>query len=357
MKITTIVGARPQFVKTAALSEQLRLLGAEEMIVHTGQHFDRNMSELFFDELGIKKPDFNLGVNNLPHGAMTGRMLEGIERILMDVKPDCVVVYGDTDSTLAGALAARKLNIRLAHVEAGLRSFNNAMAEEINRIVTDRISDLLFCPNQKAADNLLKEGIQPGKIIVSGDVMKDSLMKFAPGMRKPDIELPGKYVLCTFHRAENINNPERLSNIVAALHEIGRTVPLICPLHPHTRKKLTDSGINIKNSNIVFIQPAGYLEMLFLLSHCSLVLTDSGGLQKEAYMLGKFCVTLRDETEWTELVENGHNTLAGSDTGKIVDCSLRNLGKTIDNTDSLYGSGNAASIIAEKILEDYKSRQ
>ena len=276
-----------------------------EIIIHTGQHFDRNMSQLFFEEMGIPEPDFNLDIHGLPHGALTGRMMEQIEAILLNEQPDWVMVYGDTDSTLAGALTAKKLHIPVAHVEAGLRSFNETMPEEINRILTDRISDLLFCPSETAANHLHDEGrlAHGARIVMCGDVMKDAARQFSPKMKAPASPLPDRFVLCTFHRTENIDNPHILQQLLRTLEQTCQTLPVVCPLHPHTRKSMEALGYPVDQSPILFIHPVGYLEMLYLLSHSTFVMTDSGGLQKEAYYMHKYCITLRNETEWTELVE------------------------------------------------------
>ena len=273
MKIVTILGARPQFIKAAAVSCALsRHDGIREVIVHTGQHFDREMSQLFFEEMHLPEPAYQLGIHGLPHGALTGRMMERIEAVLMDERPDWVLVYGDTDSTLAGAIAAKKLHLRVAHVEAGLRSFNEAMPEEINRILTDRVSDLLFCPSETAANHLHDEGrLSDGaRILLSGDVMKDAARRFSPLMKAPATPLPDRYILCTFHRAENVDNPQVLKQLLAALEEVCETVPVVCPLHPHTRKSMEAAGHPVEESPIRFIRPVGYLEMLHLLSHSAL---------------------------------------------------------------------------------------
>lgn len=351
LKIATVVGARPQFIKTAPVSKQLKSAGIEEILIHTGQHFDSNMSELFFDEMKLKKPDYNLNINNLPHAALTGRIMEELEKILLSEKPDAVLVYGDTDSTLAGAITAKKLNISLIHVEAGLRSYNNSMPEEINRILTDRISDILFCPSDNAIKNLTKEGIDSRKMVQCGDVMKDALIQFTPLMRKPDVKLPEKFILCTFHRAENINNPHKLRDLITVLDSTSEEmIPVVCPLHPHTRKKLNEYGINISGASTNFIEPVGYLEMLYLLNHCTMVLTDSGGLQKEAFFSNKYCITLREETEWTELVENGCNFVTGCVPEKITTAIRECLTKTFPQDGNLYGNGNASFIIVNEIL-------
>lgn len=351
MKITTIIGARPQFIKAAVVSRVLAdSIDIEEIIIHTGQHFDTNMSEVFFEEMCIPKPHYNLNVNGLGHGAMTGQMLEKIEPILINEKPDWVLVYGDTNSTLAGALAAKKLHIKVAHVEAGLRSFNMDMPEEINRILTDRISDVLFCPTETAVMNLKKEGYDniDCRIVQNGDVMQDAALFYANKAKKPDTVIPDQFVLCTVHRAENTDNPQRLGNIFAALEEISTDTTVVLPLHPRTKSKLIAMGYDFASSKICFINPVGYLEMVWLLKNCRLVLTDSGGLQKEAYFFGKYCITMRDETEWIELVQNNFNVLAGSDKNKILE-TYKNLSLkfTTDFEKRLYGNGDAG----EKILE------
>ena len=321
-KIITIVGARPQFVKAAVVSRAIAADGRMcETIVHTGQHFDANMSEVFFSEMEIPKPHYNLNISSLSHGAMTGRMLEKIEGVLLQEKPDLVLVYGDTNSTLAGALAAKKLHIKVAHVEAGLRSFNMDMPEEINRILTDRISDLLFCPTDTAISNLKREGFDniDCKIIENGDVMQDAALFYATKAKKPDFDIPTRFALCTTHRAENTDDPNRLQAIFTALEKISEKYPVVLPLHPRTKAKLADIHYDFTHTKIHFINPVGYLEMVYLLKNCQFVLTDSGGLQKEAYFFRKNCVTLRDETEWIELIMNGFNILAGANTQTILE--------------------------------------
>lgn len=353
-KIITIVGARPQFVKAATLSRQFLLHGVDEKIVHTGQHFDANMSDVFFTEMEIPKPAYNLDIHGVSHGAMTGRMLEGIEKILLDEKPDGVLVYGDTNSTLAGALAASKLHIPVVHVEAGLRSFNMRMPEEINRILTDRISTLLLCPTDTAVNNLKREGFEHFdiQIVKNGDVMQDAALFYAAkAEEKSDIlkknNLP-QFVLATIHRQENTDSPENLSGIVAALNEIHRHTPVVVPLHPRTRHIL-------KEKNIVpefkIIAPVGYFDMIMLLKNCELVITDSGGVQKEAFFFRKNCITMREETEWVELVENGFNILTGSNTANILDAYGRSIRKTPDFSMNLYGNGQAAERAVKEILK------
>ena len=352
LKIVTILGARPQFIKAAVVSRALsQHPDIQEVIIHTGQHFDPNMSQLFFEEMQLHVPSYHLDIHGLPHGALTGRMMERIEEVLLRENPDWVLVYGDTDSTLAGALAAKKLHIRVAHVEAGLRSFNEAMPEEINRILTDRISDLLFCPSETALKQLHNEGrlANGAQILMCGDVMKDAARQFTPLMRKPAATLPDRYILCTFHRTENVDNPQVLKQLLFALEQTCNTIPVVCPLHPHTRKSLETLGYSIDRSPIQFIEPVGYLEMLYLLDHCTLVMTDSGGLQKEAYYMRKYCVTLRNETEWTELVGCGYNHVVGTEPANILQ-TVQNL---IDVPPvfpiALYGDGHAAELIAEAI--------
>lgn len=351
-KIVTIVGARPQFIKAAMVSRALKAKGFDEVIVHTGQHFDKNMSEVFFEEMEIPHPDYNLEIQGLSHGAMTGRMMESIEDVLLKEKPDRVLVFGDTNSTLAGALAAAKLNISVAHVEAGLRSFNNQMPEEINRILTDRISSVQFCPTDVAVANLKKEGFDnfQCQIVKSGDVMQDAALFYAEKsddrstiLKKLDLE--GKpFVLATVHRQENTDNPERIQAIFDSLNEIHRDKTVVMPLHPRTRQIIKNLGIE---PAFHVIDPVGYFDMLQLLKNCHLVFTDSGGLQKEAFFFAKHCITLRDETEWTELVEGGFNMLAGSDGNRILEAYRTMSAKQSDFSVNLYGDGEASKVIAD----------
>ena len=351
MKILTVIGARPQFIKAAAVSRALDNSGEiNEIIVHTGQHFDKNMSDIFFEEMSIPKPNYNLEINSLSHGAMTGRMIEGLEKIILDEKPDFVLVYGDTNSTIAGALAAKKLHVKVAHVEAGLRSFNMAMPEEINRILTDRISDILFCPTNTAVKNLKNEGFDniPSTIVKNGDVMYDAALFYKAKARKPEINLPEEFILATVHRQENTDDTDRLKSIFDALETISQNTKVVLPIHPRTRKKLED--VNITPNNILLIDPVGYLEMIWLITHSQLVMTDSGGLQKEAFFFEKPCITLRDETEWIELVENGFNVLAGADYDKIIASYSKFLKNKPVFDIKLYGKGNASEIIAETLL-------
>lgn len=354
MKIVTVIGARPQFIKAAVVSRAIKQkIDVTEVIVHTGQHFDNNMSDIFFEEMEIPKPNYNLNINGLGHGAMTGQMLEKIEEVLLKEKPDWVLVYGDTNSTLAGALAAKKLHIKVAHVEAGLRSFNIKMPEEINRILTDRISDILFCPTRTAVKNLHNEGYKNinCKIENVGDVMQDAALFYSEKAKMPESELPDKFILCTVHRAENTDNPKSFKNIFEALEEIATEIPVVLPLHPRTRNKLNSMAYNFSASPITFIEPVGYLEMVWLLQNCQLVMTDSGGLQKEAYFFKKLCLTLREETEWVELVENGYNTICGSDKTKIISSFRKAMNEIHSNFEKeLYGYGKAGEKIIDSLV-------
>ena len=351
-KIITIVGARPQFVKAATLSRQFSLLGVDEKIIHTGQHYDANMSDVFFEEMEIPKPTYNLDIHGVGHGAMTGRMLEGIEEILLNELPDGVLVYGDTNSTLAGALAASKLHIPVVHVEAGLRSFNMQMPEEINRILTDRISDLLLCPTDTAIHNLQREGFNNfnTKIVKNGDVMQDAAIFYAAKAEEKSNVLKSinlsRYILATIHRQENTDSPENLQNIIAGLNEINRQTPVVVPIHPRTRNILAQ--LNIVPA-FKLIDPVGYFDMIVLLKNCEMVITDSGGVQKEAFFFGKHCITMREQTEWVELVENGFNTLTGSDAEKIVTAYEQTKQKKSDFSINLYGKGQAAEVAAKEI--------
>ena len=354
MKILTVLGARPQFIKAATVSRVIQQTpGVNEVLVHTGQHFDKNMSDVFFDEMGIPEPDYNLGISSMSHGAMTGRMLESIEQILLDEKPDWVLVYGDTNSTLAGALAASKLHINVAHVEAGLRSHNMRMPEEKNRILTDRLSTLLFCPTDTAMDNLRREGYEKfdNQVIKKvGDVMLDAVLYYAELSSRPawfsEIGVTDRFSLATVHRAENTDDPERLRQIVCALNTIQKTLPVILPLHPRTQKALDSLGMEL---DVHVIDPIGYLDMVYLLNGCEFVLSDSGGVQKEAFFHKKQCLILRDETEWMELVAAGHNILVGADTSKIVE-AVKELEATRAFIGDFYGDGMAAEKIIDGLM-------
>ena len=380
MKIVTIIGARPQFIKAApvsrAIAEHNRLAPPTsrltEVIIHTGQHFDADMSDVFFKELDIPKPDYNLRINSASHGAMTGRMLEKIEEVLIKEKPDCVLVYGDTNSTLAGALAAVKLHIPIAHVEAGLRSFNREMPEEHNRVLTDHCADILFCPTETAVNNLKTEGItssaqeltslsshqRPRTVALVGDTMYDAVLQFSEiaSQQSTILEKLGlkskEYLLATVHRPYNTDIPENLQNILTAFLEINE--PIIFPVHPRTKQCLIDSTFNIQNSKLRCIPPVGYLDMLVLEQNAKAILTDSGGMQKEAYFFGVPCVTMRTETEWIETVQAGWNVVVGADREKIIN-AVRCL-KSDNLRPELYGDGQAAKKIV-KVLCDNVSRR
>ncbi len=357
MKILTIVGARPQFIKASALSRAIENEdGITEVLLHTGQHFDANMSAIFFEQMGIPKPDYHLKIDSLSHGAMTGRMLENIEPIIAKEKPDWVIVYGDTDTTLAGALAAKKMHVRLAHVEAGLRSYNMCMPEEINRILTDRISDLLFCPTQKAIENLKKEGFDgfDAVMVLSGDIMLDVANYYAGSAVPPINDVPENFLLATIHRAENTSYEDHLREITGALQAISLKTPVVLPLHPGTRKKLIEYNIKITAPNLIIIEPVGYLEMIWLLQKCQLVITDSGGMQKEAFFFKKPCVTMRDETEWTELADYGYNTVAGRKKNDIISAYETMCHKELLFNINLYGDGHCAEQIVSA-LKNYSS--
>ncbi|QUY52821.1 MULTISPECIES: non-hydrolyzing UDP-N-acetylglucosamine 2-epimerase [Psychrobacter] len=354
MKILTVIGARPQFIKASVVSKAIQNSSIlDEKIIHTGQHFDANMSNIFFDQLGIPKPHYQLDINSGSHGSMTGRMLEQIEEICLAEQPDRLMVYGDTNSTLAGALAAAKLHIPVAHIEAGLRSFNMQMPEEINRILTDQVSDILFCPTDTAVSNLKNEGFdkKPVQVLNVGDVMQDSSLFFSERAVKGSslVDVPNEgFIVATLHRAENTDDTTRLKSIIDALNYIHENIrPVILPLHPRTQKVVKSLGLELK---MLVLEPVGYLEMIWLLKHCDAVVSDSGGVQKEAFFFKKPCVTMRDQTEWVELVEQGVNVLAGADTQKIIQCTEAMLGKTIEDPLSLYGGGHASQNIVN-ILE------
>ncbi len=344
MKIVTIVGARPQFIKAAPLSRVLRT-AHNEILVHTGQHYDENMSDIFFAELHIPKPDYNLNIGSASHGKQTGDMLAGIEEILMKEKPDYLLVYGDTNSTIAGALAASKLHIKVAHVEAGLRSFDRTMPEEINRVLTDHISDLLFAPTDTAIANLKNEGITKGVYNV-GDIMMDAVIYNAnlsevSSRILDSLSISSKnYYLATIHRPSNTDNIDNLKNIFTAFNRLDKQVVL--PLHPRTKAILTQYNVN--SDNIRIIEPVGYLDMLKLTKNAAVIVTDSGGLQKEAYILGTPCVTVRETTEWVETVNIGANKLAGVNTSKIIELVNSYKGFHMPQV-VLYGDGHAAEKI------------
>lgn len=358
-EIVTIVGARPQFIKAAVLSRQIRSEEWEgifhETLIHTGQHYDTNMSEVFFNDLKIPKPDINLNIGSGMHGEMTGKMLMQIESKLLKLKPDLIVVYGDTNSTLAGALAASKLHIPIAHIEAGLRSYNKQMPEEQNRILTDHLSEFLFCPTNISVQNLTKEGIENGVHNV-GDIMFDAFQFYTQLLEKEKEHgksrlsifseltseiLNSGFVLATIHRAENTDEPGKLKNIIFALNELNTTI--ILPLHPRTRKLIDASGIKF-NPNVIVINPVGYFEMLELEMNCGCIITDSGGLQKEAYFMQKPCITIREQTEWVETVESGWNVLVGSSKKKITK-AFSSINKGRCDSNNLFGNGDAGQEI------------
>lgn len=351
VKLLTVIGARPQFIKAATVSRQVALSeDITEVIIHTGQHFDANMSDIFFDELAIPRPDHYLGIGGGSHGAMTGRQLEAIETVLLAEKPDWVLVYGDTNSTLAGALAAAKLHIPVAHVEAGLRSFNRQMPEEINRVLTDHVAAMNFSPTEVAIRNLLHEGIEKRMMKLVGDVMFDASLFYRESAREPAwfsewAHGNDGFILATIHRAENTDDPSRLAAIFDGLGEANG--PVVLPLHPRTRESMKKFNIE-PASNIKIIDPIGFLEMIWLESQCKCVATDSGGVQKEAYFLQKPCITLREETEWTELVDTGWNVLVGTNSSSIKH-AIQNA-KVPGPLENLYGSGNAASLILSTLL-------
>jgi|SRR5579864_74918 len=365
MKIATVIGARPQFIKAAPVSRALRSMdgGSEvtEILIHTGQHYDANMSQVFFDELGLAAPDYNLGIGSGSHGWQTGQMLAAIEEVLLNEKPDCVLVYGDTNSTLAGALAAAKLHVPVAHVEAGLRSFNRRMPEELNRIVADQLSALLFAPTETAVSNLAVEGMTRGVHLV-GDVMQDALAEHLVAAEdrseilKQQKVSPNEYLLVTVHRAENTDSPERLMGICQALRILSINQRIVWPVHPRTRRLLDPAMVA---GNISLIEPAGYLDMLMLEKSATAILTDSGGVQKEARWLQVPCVTLREETEWVETLDGGWNRLAGADPIKIVDAvedidrSFAHLPRTPDLATG--AAPKISQIISSEFISSHKS--
>lgn len=357
MKITTIIGARPQFIKAAVLSRCLKHeKNVQELIVHTGQHYDDSMSNVFFGELDIQKPDYNLGIGGGSHGQNTGRMIEKIESVLFDIRPDYLLVYGDTDSTLAGGLASAKLHIPVIHVEAGLRSYNRQMPEEINRVLTDHVADFLFAPTQTAVDNLLQEGIDENRIRLVGDIMYDATLFYADQAEARStitekLELGHReYILATIHRQENTDNKIRLSAILQGFAE--SSLPVILPLHPRTAKKLKQFNL-ILPSSILAIDPVGYLDMVMLEKNAKLIVTDSGGVQKEAFFHKVPCITCRQETEWVELVEAGVNKLVEpEELGKILASHQTYTSMNFPENLDLYGDGNSARKIIDILVQE-----
>lgn len=377
-KIITIIGARPQIIKAAAISRAIKNFFSdqiEELIIHTGQHYDENMSNIFFEELAIPKPDYNLNVGSGSHGEQTAKMIEGIEELILTTKPDGIIIYGDTNSTVAAALAASKLQIPIFHIEAGLRSFNKAMPEEINRILSDHISTLLFCPTQTAINNLIKEGfslenderptIDNPHTYLCGDIMFDNSIHFSSisdknaGILKSENLINEKFILVTIHRNANTDEPSRLNAIVNALNYIQNTTDytIVLPIHPRTKKMMDvhlspENQVFIsKNKKMKIIPPAGFLDIIALEKNAELIITDSGGLQKEAYFFKKPCVILRPETEWVEIVENGNAIIADADEIRIVKAANNLLVKKDYTYPSLFGDGKASEFIVQKIIE------
>jgi UDP-GlcNAc3NAcA epimerase len=354
VKVLSVVGARPQFVKVAVVSRALREAGLLEVLVHTGQHYDPGLSEVFFRELDIPSPDYHLGIGGGTHGENTGRMIEAIERVLLEERPDWVLVYGDTDSTLAGAIAAAKLHIPVARVETGLRSFNRRMPEEINRVPTDHASDLLFAPSETAVRNLLREGIDEDRIKLVGDVMYDAALYYGAKAERESRILdrlglkPKEYLLATVHRAENTDDPERLGAILEALALLHKEISVVFPVHPRTQKRARAFGLEKYLKQVLAVEPVGFLDMIMLEKYARLILTDSGGVQKEAYFYRVPCVIVREETEWIELVEIGWNRLQPPRSAEAlveaVRHSLSSQGK--EEHAHLYGLGDASQRIA-----------
>jgi UDP-GlcNAc3NAcA epimerase len=360
IRITTVIGARPQFIKASVMSRHFKESGmVDEVLVHTGQHFDHNMSDIFFAELNIPPPAYNLGINNASHGKMTGNMLIAIEEVLLRESPHYVLVYGDTNSTLAAALAAKKLHIPIIHIEAGLRSRNHRMPEEINRIVTDRISDLLCCPSETAVQNLRSEGFDLFDCTFrqTGDIMEDALKFYEKDIRSPILKVlgvqPGNYILSTAHRAENTNDPERMDQIKQAWLKIAEETHVVVPLHPRTRDKIKDLP---DHKNLHFIEPVGYLDNLQLIRHCTMVMTDSGGMQKEAYWMKKFCITLRDETEWNELADVSCNFITGAHLKTILEKYTQIKRLSWEIPDGIFGGGNSREKIYHMVVQDAARR-
>jgi len=351
MKIVTVVGARPQFIKSSSLSRVFKKKKINDIIIHTGQHYDANMSDVFFEELDLPHPGYNLNISHQNHGAMTGKMIQGIEEIMLKEKPEWLIVYGDTNSTLAGVLAASKLNIKIVHIEAGLRSYNMNMPEEINRIVADRLSTKLFCPTDLAVENLKKEGFEEFQceIYNYGDVMFDNAIYFEKFSKKPKENIPKEFLLCTLHRAENTNSKNKLIKIISSLENIAKDIPIVIPVHP--RLKFLMLQYNIYFKYIKNIEPVSFLEMIFLLKNSKGVITDSGGLQKESFFFKKMCVTLRAETEWIELVNNGANYLLNPEEEDIDKKIIKIFERKIPFPEiQIYGDGNSGNKIVNELI-------
>jgi UDP-GlcNAc3NAcA epimerase len=361
MKIVSVVGARPQFIKAGMVTRALRdFPHVTEVLVHTGQHYDARMSQVFLDQLSIPEPAYRLGIGSGNHGAQTGRMLEAVENVLLAERPDWVLVYGDTNSTLAGALAACKLHIPVAHVEAGLRSFDMRMPEEVNRILTDHVSDLLLAPTEAAVDNLQREGIDGNRVRVVGDVMLDAALHYSEqaNARSALLEQLGlrkrEYLLVTLHRAENTDDPARLLTVMNALQTISKTMKVVFPMHPRTRKSLERQQSMYTQNNLIVLEPLDYLDMILLERNARLIATDSGGVQKEAFFFRVPCVTLRDQTEWVELLELGWNRLAPPTSAEAVVAAIESAAcYTPTAVDCPYGDGNAAEKILAFVLQEH----
>jgi UDP-GlcNAc3NAcA epimerase len=358
MLIATVVGARPQFIKASAVSRRLRSCkSVTEQVINTGQHYDFELSRIFFQELEMSFPDFDLGIGSGPHGEQTGQMLKGLEGVLLDLKPDWVLVYGDTNSTLAGALAAAKLHIPIAHVEAGLRSFNRTMPEEVNRVITDHISNLLFAPTDAAVANLRHEGIGRSQVAQVGDVMFDVALAASERAERTSRIIEelglerGSFILATIHRADTTDDPTRLSGIMDALDEVASDHTVVMPLHPRTSAAL--KSLRVPPAKVKFVDALGYLDMMMLEKHAALIVTDSGGVQKEAFFHGVQCVTVRDDTEWVELLELGWNSLVspGEEPGSIRDAILKGVDRGPGHRATPYGKGRAAEAIIHHLTE------
>lgn len=358
MRVISIVGARPQFVKAGIVSRKLRQTGVKEILIHTGQHYDFNMSDVFFKELGIPEPDYYLGVGSGNHGEQTGKMLIKIEKVLIKENPDIVIVYGDTNSTLAGALAASKQHIKIAHVESGLRSYNKFMPEEINRILTDHISDILFVPTDVAVENLKKEGITKGVYKV-GDVMLDVALEISKKVKDKEVLnkynlKPKEFIFVTIHRVGNTDNYQNLKNIWGALLEISNNIKVFFPVHPRTKKKMQEFGLIegfFKSEKLILAEPVSYFEIIALEKNAKVIITDSGGVQKEGYFWGTPCIIPRDETEWIELVEIGFNRLVERNKDRIKEAALNFDREHSEVNKSFYGDGKASEKIVEVLLK------
>ncbi len=355
MKILTVIGARPQFIKAAVLSRAFQAqAGISEYLVHTGQHFDDNMSAVFFEELGLRQADCNLNIQGNSNIDAIGRMMPALEKVFHEQSPDLVLVYGDTNSTLAASLTARMCGIKLAHVEAGMRHGDLSISEEMNRVLTDQVSDYLFCSSQVSMDNLNKEGFENKQVqrYLSGDLMIDAVLNYSELALRRKFLLPEKlkqnYVICTLHRAENVDDKDKLRELLSAIDTISQSIPVVLPLHPRTLKRMTEYGLS---TSAILMEPVGYLDMLNLVSQSRMLITDSGGLQKEAYCLKKHTLLLRERTEWLELAENGNLLIAGTDKVKILEAFRKLLDKKSSFTENFYGNGDAGSRIAKAIAE------